>query len=65
MARTTVMLFADDTDGTKAVQTVTFGLDGKAYEIDLSEENAAQLRSGVHQFVEKARRTGGRLSVVT
>ena len=60
MARKTYVELIDDTDGTKADETVSFALDGVAYEIDLSEENAAQLRSDLATWVEKARRVGGR-----
>src|SRR5690625_1580782 len=60
MARKTYVELIDDTDGTKADVTVSFALDGVAYEIDLSEENAAQLRSDLATWVEKARRVGGR-----
>ncbi len=54
------IILEDDVDGTKADETVTFGLDGVNYEIDLSEENAQQLRDTISPWVEKARRTGGR-----
>lgn len=60
MARKTYVELIDDVDGTKADETVTFALDGVAYEIDLSEENAVQLRSDLSTWVEKARRVGGR-----
>ena len=39
----------------------TFGLDGAAYEIDLTEVNATKPRTGLEEFVAHARRTGGRL----
>ncbi|WP_410675410.1 histone-like nucleoid-structuring protein Lsr2 [Amycolatopsis sp. cmx-4-68] len=50
----------DDLDGGKAAETVAFGLDGVAYEIDLSAENAEALRGGFERFVQAARRVGGR-----
>ena len=34
----------DDLNGSKADGTVSFGLDGKSYEIDLSTKNAEKLR---------------------
>ncbi|WP_372495620.1 Lsr2 dimerization domain-containing protein [Saccharopolyspora soli] len=37
-----------------------FGLDGVAYTIDLSTENAAALRESLASFVASARRTGSR-----
>jgi len=53
----------DDLDGTAAedVSTVSFALDGVSYEIDLSEANAEKLRAGLEEFVNSARRTGGRV----
>ncbi|WP_396135242.1 Lsr2 family protein [Amycolatopsis sp. A133] len=47
-------------DGSQADQTVPFGLDGAAYEIDLSNSNANALRATREPFVAAARRTGGR-----
>jgi len=40
MAQKTLILLQDDLDGSEAAETVSFGLDGKSYEIDLSEKNA-------------------------
>ncbi|MDT7742150.1 MAG: hypothetical protein QOE59_1228, partial [Actinomycetota bacterium] len=45
MAQKTVVSFIDDLDGeSEAEGTVPFSLDGVDYEIDLSEENAEDLR---------------------
>lgn len=60
MARKTQILLVDDIDGTDATNTVTFGLDGVAYEIDLNDENAQQMRSELEKWTALARRTGGR-----
>lgn len=60
MATKTVMTLEDDVDGSKADQTVRFGLDGATYEIDLSDKNADGLRKAFSPFLEAARRTGGR-----
>lgn len=54
--RKTVVTMIDDTDGSEATETVTFSLDGQAYEIDLSGENAAKLRAALAPFREKATR---------
>jgi Lsr2 len=51
--------FIDDIDGTDAAGTVMFALDGRAYEIDLSDDNAARLRDSLATFVASARRSGG------
>ncbi|MEV7801311.1 Lsr2 family protein [Microbacterium foliorum] len=56
MAQKVNIILEDDLTGGLAEQTVRLGLDGKFYEMDLSAENAAQLRDAVRPFVEKARR---------
>jgi hypothetical protein len=61
MAQKTLIELVDDLDGTKAVETVTFGLDGVTYEIDLSGTHADDLRESLAEYVEAARRTGGRI----
>jgi len=43
MAQQTTVILTDDIDGSKAVETVTFGLDDKYYEIDLGSKNAKNL----------------------
>jgi hypothetical protein len=48
----------DDLDGSEAAETVTFGLEGRQYEIDLSSDNAARLRDSLAAFVAAARRSG-------
>jgi hypothetical protein len=60
--KVTVQLL-DDLDGTQSndISTVTFGLDGVSYEIDLTEANADNLRKALEGFVSHARRTGGRI----
>lgn len=62
MARKTYVELVDDLDGAKADETVSFALDGVAYEIDLSEDNAAAFREELDSWVQKARRVGGRRS---
>ena len=63
MAQRVTVQLVDDLDGTAAddISTVSFALDGVSYEIDLSEANAEKLRSGLEEFVNSARRTGGRV----
>jgi Lsr2 len=60
MAQKTVVTLVDDLDGGVADQTVTFGLDGTTYEIDLSTSNASQLRDALATYVGSARRSSGR-----
>ena len=62
MAQQVTVLLVDDLDGGEATETVTFALDGNAYEIDLSEPNAAKLRGGILPYAEHARRAGTRAS---
>jgi hypothetical protein len=59
MAQQVNVKFVDDLDGTDAAGTVSFGLDGKTYEIDLSDDNAAKLRDSLAVFVGAARKSGG------
>ncbi|MCS6712606.1 Lsr2 family protein [Brachybacterium sp. EF45031] len=59
MARKTIVELVDDLDGGRADQTVTFSLDGVAYEIDLTDANAERLREALSEWVSKARRVSG------
>jgi hypothetical protein len=56
--RQTIVSLVDDLDGSDATETVTFGIDGLSYEIDLSEAHADQLRSSLDGWVAGARRAG-------
>jgi hypothetical protein len=58
MAQKVMVSLVDDLDGGGADETVGFGLDGKSYEIDLSNENARKLREALSDFVAAARRAG-------
>jgi len=59
MAQKVNVVLIDDIDGSYATQTVTFGLDGASYEIDLNDANAAALREYLAGFVGYARRSAG------
>ena len=60
MAQKVNIILVDDLDGSEADETVTFGLDGTTYEIDLNEGNAAALREALSGYVGHARKvTGG------
>jgi hypothetical protein len=63
MAQKVSVQLVDDLDGTAAddITTITFGLDGANYEIDLTAGNAAKLRTQLGDFIDSARRTGGRV----
>ncbi|MFD8594542.1 Lsr2 family protein [Kitasatospora sp. NPDC059646] len=56
MAQRVVVTLTDDLDGSEAAETVHFGLDGKSYEIDLTEKNAKKLRKLLAPYVESGRR---------
>lgn len=58
MAQKVTVSLVDDLDGSEATETVTFGLDGNAYEVDLSEKHAKELREGLAHFVAVARKAG-------
>jgi hypothetical protein len=62
MKRTQPVL-VDDIDGTPAAETVRFGLDGRAYEIDLSADNATRLRLVFAPYLGSARPVGDRPGV--
>ena len=60
MAQRVQIVLEDDLDGGAAAETVTFGLDGVSYEIDLSDKNAGKLRDEFASWIGHARRSGGR-----
>lgn len=53
MARVTKLI--DDTDGSEATQTVTFGAFGKTYEIDLNDPNASAFLATLTHYATKGR----------
>ena len=55
MAQVTNVKLLDDLDGSKAVETVSFGIDGVGYEIDLNVKNAKALRKALAEFVGAGR----------
>jgi hypothetical protein len=62
VAKQTTVSFVDDLDGSKASGTVEFALDGRSYEIDLSDSNADSLRNALEPFINAARKASGRSS---
>jgi Lsr2 len=60
VAQKVQVLLVDDLDGGEADETVTFALDGKTYEIDLTTSNADKLRGLLDPYTKGGRRTGGR-----
>lgn len=64
MARRIVHQLVDDLDGTVlevgSGETVLFSLDGTAYEIDLTDDNAAGLRAAWAPYIAAARSVSAR-----
>jgi hypothetical protein len=60
MAQKIVVEKTDDTNGKPADETVSFGLDGRELEIDLTAKNAAALRKVFDKYIQHGRRVGGR-----
>ena len=58
MTQKVQVLLVDDIDGSEATETVSFGIDGLSYEIDLSPGNAGKLRTELTQYVDNARKAG-------
>ena len=64
MAQRTVIRLVDDLDETEIVDgaggTVRFALDGRQYEIDLTNRHASEMRAALRRYVGAARKVGGR-----
>ncbi|HKS69161.1 MAG TPA: Lsr2 family protein, partial [Ktedonobacterales bacterium] len=58
MARKVEVRLLDDIDGGPADETLSFGLDGVNYEIDLSAKNAGTLRTALEKYVGASRKVG-------
>ena len=63
MAQRVQVQLIDDINGEVADETVTFGIDGTTYEIDLTAENAAKLREKLSLYLEKGRKARARSGV--
>jgi hypothetical protein len=62
MAQNVVIQLEDDIDGSPADETLTFALDGRDYEIDLSATNAEKLRQALRPFIAGSRPVPSRSS---
>ena len=62
MAQRTQIIMSDDLDGSEVegIKTISFGLDGTTYEIDLSPDNYRKMVGVMDVFIEKGRRTDGK-----
>jgi hypothetical protein len=56
VAQRVVVTLYDDIDGDEATETISFGLDGKSYEIDLNPANAKKLRKALAPYVHAGRK---------
>jgi hypothetical protein len=65
MTKETIVRLVDDLDRSEAHRTVRFSWDGTAYEIDLSDANAAAFAAAVNPYVKAARRAGKTARVAT
>ncbi|MBF4162605.1 histone-like nucleoid-structuring protein Lsr2 [Nocardioides acrostichi] len=59
MAQRVQIILEDDIDGSEGSETVSFGLDGQNYEIDLNEKHAAELREVLAGYIGHGRRASG------
>src|SRR3954449_13538694 len=63
MAQRTIVRLVDDLDDTEIVdgagETVNFALDGRRYEIDLTNQHADDLRAALDRYVAAARKASG------
>ena len=59
MATRTIVSFHDDLTDEPADTTVSFGLDGRDYEIDLTEDNAEEFREMLDTYIAAGRKVGG------
>ncbi|MFF0945512.1 Lsr2 family protein [Kocuria sp. CPCC 205300] len=57
MAQKVEVHLEDDIDGGPAEDTIQFSLDGKDYEIDLSDTNAEKLREVLRPYAAAGRKT--------
>src|SRR6185503_1694386 len=58
MAKRVVHELIDDINGQPADESITFGLDGVQYKIDLTSKNAAKLRDVLAPFVTAGTKVG-------
>lgn len=58
MAKRVHVVLEDDLDGSAAEESVSFSLDGQAYEIDLNSANAHALRDTLSRYIGHARKAG-------
>lgn len=60
MVKKVTVTLVDDVDNVPADETVSIGLDGTWFELDLSNSNADELRKVMDQWIQHARRVSTR-----
>lgn len=60
MAKRTTVQLIDDISGEQADRTLRFAFDGVYYEIDLTEANIDSFQRKIQNYLNAARRVGGR-----
>ena len=49
------VMLIDDLDQSEGAETIRYSVDGKEYEIDLSEKNAQRFRDALKEFIDASR----------
>ena len=62
MSQKVQTFLVDDLDGSTALRTVRFGIDGAEYEIDLNDDHVARLRQTLDRYIAAGRKVGKRAS---
>lgn len=65
MVRKVLSVVTDDLDGSSDAETVSFSLESKTYEIDLSAANREELHRVLAPFITAGRSTGKRSGVAS
>jgi len=58
MARKVSVVTTDDLDGSPDAKTISFGVDGVSYEIDLAAANKTRLAAAVAPYIAAGRKAG-------
>jgi hypothetical protein len=58
MSRNVQVVITDDLNGEPGARTISFALESKTYEIDLTEDNIAALRAALAPWIDAARPAG-------
>lgn len=64
MATQTTTTVIDDLTGEQGAETITFGIDGSLYELDLTAANQDKLRSSLAEYVQAGRKVTGKASSI-